>query len=373
MKNNTDQETYKLVKKYGLRNSQLLTIAPTGTLSTMLGISGGIEPIFSLSYTRKTESLHGEDVYYKVFTPIADKYMKENGLTEEEELPDFFVTAQTLNPFKRVEMQGTWQNHIDASISSTVNLPNEATVEEVEQLYIHAWRKGLKGMTIFRDNCARVGVLTLDNKKEEKEEEVAEEGLKRGEWKSLAEDTYYLKRNLTIGCGKLKLFVGVSPSERNIQDIYITKCGSGGCEKNLQCIAILMSALLRTGASLETIEKSFSGVSPCPSFARERGKGNHLSDGSYCGMAILKEIKAVLKQLGFDKDNKKESFTPINLNNKKKEKKEKFSKEEKEYLNKYGEVEYAKKFNKCPSCNEVLANSGGCITCVKGCGWSKCN
>jgi ribonucleoside-diphosphate reductase alpha chain len=101
LKNNTTPETYDLVRKYGLRNSQILTIAPTGTLSTMLGISGGIEPIFSLSYTRKTESLHGEDVYYKVFTPIADKYMKEHGLTEEEQLPNFFVTAQTLNPFKR--------------------------------------------------------------------------------------------------------------------------------------------------------------------------------------------------------------------------------------------------------------------------------
>ncbi len=370
---NTTCDTYDLVCKYGLRNSQILTIAPTGSLSTMLGISGGIEPIFSLSYTRKTESLHNETVYYKVFTPIADNYMKAHNLKEEEELPNFFVTAQTLDPFKRVEMQGIWQKHIDASISSTVNLPNEATVEEVEQLYIHAWREGLKGMTIFRDNCARVGVLTLGNDKKE-EEEKEEEGLKRGEWKSLAEDTYYLKRNLTIGCGKLKLFVGISPSEQNIQDVYITKCGSGGCEKNLQCIAILMSALLRTGASLETIEKSFSGVSPCPSFTRERGKGNHLSDGSYCGMAILKEIKAVLKQQGFDKNEKEEkkNFTPIDLNAKK-EKKEKFSKEEKDFLDKHGELEYAKKFNKCPSCNENLVNSGGCITCVKGCGWTKCD
>ena len=68
---NADPDTYKLISEYGLRNSQILTIAPTGTLSTMLGISGGIEPIFSFSYTRKTQSLHGEDVFYKVFTTIA--------------------------------------------------------------------------------------------------------------------------------------------------------------------------------------------------------------------------------------------------------------------------------------------------------------
>ena len=63
------------VLKYGLRNSALLTIAPTGTLSTMLGISGGIEPIFANYYTRKTESLHGKDVYYKVYTPIVKNYI----------------------------------------------------------------------------------------------------------------------------------------------------------------------------------------------------------------------------------------------------------------------------------------------------------
>lgn len=357
LKNNTTPETYDLVCKYGLRNSQVLTIAPTGTLSTMLGISGGIEPIFSLSYTRKTESLHGEDVYYKVFTPIADKYMKEHGLTEEEQLPDFFVTAQTLNPFKRVEMQGVWQNHIDASISSTVNLPHETTVEEVEDLYIHAWKKGLKGMTIFRDNCARIAVLTLDNKKEEKEETVEETPeLKRGEWKSLAEDTYYLKRNLTIGCGKLKLFVGISPSERNIQDIYITKCGAGGCEKNLQCIAILMSSMLRIGGNLDQIEKSFSGVSACPSFTRERGKGNHLSDGSYCGMAILKEIKAVIKELGFDKEMETEEIKP------------QVPKKKREDVIK---VENTQDDSHCPECGKKLIFTGGCRQCE--CGWSKCN
>ena len=81
----------------------------------------------------------------------------------------------------------------------------------------------MKGVTVFRDNCERVGILTTG-----KEEVKDVNELQRGEWKSLAEDTYYMKRNLTIGCGKLKLFVGISPSEGNIQDVYITKCGSGG-------------------------------------------------------------------------------------------------------------------------------------------------
>ena len=344
---NTTEEVFELVQKYGLRNSQLTCIAPTGTLSTMLGISGGIEPIFSLSYTRKTESLHGEDRYYKVFTPIAEKYMKEHGLTDEEELPNFFVTAQNINPIKRVEMQGVWQRHIDASISSTVNLPNSATVEEVEALYMHAWKNGLKGMTIFRDGCERAAILTTGNKKEQQIDEEEMNELKRGEWKSLAEDTYYVKRKLVIGCGTLKLFIGYSPSEKAVQDLYIVKSGQGGCEKNLQAIAISMSALLRVGGSLEQLEKAFSGIGACPSFAKARANGIELSRGNYCGMAIINEVKKFLKEVKGEQPavvNKKKD-----VNNK-----------------------HTMGLEKCPECGEkTLMMTGGCMQC-SNCSYTKC-
>ena len=169
---NVSDEVKESVKKYGLRNSQLLTIAPTGSLSTMLGISGGIEPIYNLSYTRKTESLHDKDMYYKVFTPIVKEYMEINKIKREEDLPDYFVTAMNLDWKGRVDMQSVWQKYIDASISSTVNLPKEATVEDVEELFMYAWEKGLKGITIFRDGCQRAGILTnIDEEKEEDSEE----------------------------------------------------------------------------------------------------------------------------------------------------------------------------------------------------------
>ena len=90
---NTTEKTRELVNKYGLRNSQLLTIAPTGTLSTMLGISGGIEPVYANYYVRKTESLHGTDVYYKVYTKIVEDYMKQHDLKEDKELPDYFCNC----------------------------------------------------------------------------------------------------------------------------------------------------------------------------------------------------------------------------------------------------------------------------------------
>jgi ribonucleotide reductase alpha subunit len=166
LKYNAYPETMRLIEKYGLRNSQVLTIAPTGSLSTMLGISGGIEPIYQISYTRKTESLHDEDTYYKVFTPIAKEYMNKFNIKTEEELPDIFVTTNDLNYFDRVDMQAVWQKHIDASISSTVNLPFATSVKQVEDLYLYAWEKGLKGITIFRDGCKRSGILTTDKTNE---------------------------------------------------------------------------------------------------------------------------------------------------------------------------------------------------------------
>ena len=343
---NAESDTYELIIKYGLRNSQLLTIAPTGSISTMIEVSGGIEPIFSFSYTRKTESLHGEDKYYKVYTKIVKEYMEENNLKEEEELPDFFVNAQTIDPFKRVEMQGIWQISIDASISSTINLPNEATVEDVEKLYMYAWETGCKGLTIYRDGCARSGVLTLDNKKEE-EEEVKE--LRRGEWKSLADDTYYVKRKLVIGCGTLKLFIGYSPSEQTIQDLYIVKSGQGGCEKNLQAIAIAMSALLRVGGNLGQLEKAFSGITPCPSFVSNRAKGIKLSTGNYCGMAIINEVKAFLKEINGQELPKIKNEEVIIKEEEKTEGVE------------------------CPECHQkTLTMTGGCSVC-NNCGYSKCN
>ena len=330
MMNNADEDTLDLIEEYGLRNSQILTCAPTGSISTMLGISGGIEPIFNTSYTRKTESLHGGTKYYKVYTPIVKEIMLASDITEDDLI---FATAQNINPFMRVKMQSVWQQHIDASISSTINLPNEATVELVEQLYIEAWKQNLKGLTIFRDGCARLAVLSNSNEQTEENDE-----LHRGQWKSLAEDTYYVKRSLSIGCGKLKLFIGYSPSEQAVQDLYIVKTGQGGCTNNLQALAISMSALLRVGGNLEQLEKAFSGITPCPSFVSARAKGVELSKGNYCGMAIINEVKAFLAG----------------------QKTEKFEEPK--------QVEY----NICPECGEkTLINTGGCNTC-NSCGWSRC-
>lgn len=358
--NNADEVTKNRVERYGLRNSQLLTIAPTGTLSTMLGVSGGIEPIFANSYTRKTESLHGKEVYYKVYTPIVDRYMKEHGLTEESQLPNWFVTSSTIDPMKRVAMQATWQKHIDASISSTVNLPNEATVEDIETLYMEAWKQGLKGLTIFRDGCKRLGILTHGDKTESKDEPQPQTetfvGLTRGEWKKIAPDTVYYKRKIKIGCGKLNLFIGWSETEKCVQELWVKRTGQGGCEMNIQASVIAMSGMLRLGGNIFNIEKAFDGLGACNSFISARGRGRKLSKGSSCATAILNEIKAFLNEIQGN-----DTTPPI-------------PKKTEVAVESQTTSQETKQNNKsvCPECGEPLTFEGGCNTC-KACGYSKCD
>jgi ribonucleoside-diphosphate reductase alpha chain len=153
-----NSDVYNLVKTYGLRNSQLLTIAPTGTLSTMLNVSGGAEPIFAKSYTRTTKSLHDKDVTYTVYPKVIQEYLETSGKTIET-CDDYIVSSENITPEERVKVQGVWQKYIDASISSTVNLPKETTVDDVKTIYMNAWKNKLKGVTVFRAGCARIAIL----------------------------------------------------------------------------------------------------------------------------------------------------------------------------------------------------------------------
>ena len=352
---NASIETLELIEKYGLRNSQLLTIAPTGSIGTMLETSTGIEPNFAFSYVRKTESLHGEDVFYKVFIPIAKKYMEENNITDEEDLPEYFVTAQNLNPYDRIKMQGIWQKRIDASISSTINLVNKVSVEEVEKLYLEAWKNELKGMTIYRAGCDREGILTVTPKAEKKAEELTLPTIPRGELKPIAPDTIYYPTTMRIGCGKLKVMIGYSPSERAIQDLYVIRSGVGGCEKNIQAVAIYMSGILRLGGNLFMLEKAIAGVSGCTSFAVARSKNQEISKGNTCPSAILNILKNFEKDMGLDAHEKAI---------------QKIDEEERKEIEEISERE-ADYVSRCPECGEIIDVTGGCYTC-RSCGFSKC-
>ena len=365
LRSNATDGTINLIQMYGLRNSQILTIAPTGTLSTMLRISGGIEPIFSLSYTRKTESLHGEEVYYKVYTKIADDYMKAYGLTEEEDLPEFFVTAQTIDPFMRVKMQGVWQKHIDASISSTVNLPNEASVDLVEDLYIAAWKEGLKGMTIFRDGCARMAVLTTEKPKEEKKEEVKSEpennGLKFGDTIMPDDNVIGLKRRIQSGCGTMHINAFFDEETGELREVFLSKGSKGGCLAFTNAVSRLISLLARKGAPIEEIADQLNSVVVCPSYASARAAGKQVSPGSSCASSIAKALLEMHKQF-------KEAFMDDDDD----------VKSVKQATIKVDKVAVAKQvqgpeYQECPECKEkTMINTGGCVQCTN-CSYTKCD
>lgn len=155
------QSVIEDISKYGLHNSQLLTCAPTGSIATMLQVSTGVEPNFALHYTRRTQSLNGEDTYYEVDAKIVEDFfaIPSKGLAT---LPSYFVESKDIAPIDRIKMQGVLQKYTDASISSTINLPKEATVDDVYNIYIEGWKNGLKGVTVYRSGCYREGILTTE-------------------------------------------------------------------------------------------------------------------------------------------------------------------------------------------------------------------
>lgn len=352
-----DSYEYQSVIQNGLRNSQLLTIAPTGTLSTMLGISGGIEPIFANSYTRTTKSLHGEDVVYKVYTPIVQDYMDKFGIDKEEELPEYFTTASKISYSDRIAMQSVWQKHIDASISSTVNLPNEATKEDVFNLYIEAWKYGLKGITVFRDGCSRVAILNAtneDNAVEKKEDVTVNETLPRGTIIECSEDLVGKKRKLTTGCGSLHVLGFFDPVDGSLQEVYFNKGSTGGCANFMTGLSRMVSLLCRAGVDIYSIKDQLDSTGTCPSYAARKATKGDTSKGSCCPMAIgnalLDMWKEMQGEIGEDND---------------------VVAEEPKYVKKEKTNTTNNKVQ-CPQCGESLRHEGGCIQCPS-CGWSKCD
>lgn len=338
IKQNADSITYDLIRKYGLYNSQLLTVAPTGTLSTMLGISGGIEPIFAKSYKRKTESLHGESRYYDVLTPIYAKYAQENNLTVNDRFPDWFVDSSEIAPVQRVKMQAAWQKGIDASISSTVNLPNSATVDDISTIYMEAWKKGLKGITVYRSGCMREGVLVTESPTEKSPE------LKRGAIIPCKDNLIGLKRKLTTGCGSLHVLGYFDPDTKDLQEVYFNKGSTGGCANFMTGLSRMVSLLCRAGVSIFDIKDQLDSTGVCPSYATRRAVKHDTSDGSCCPMAIGNALVDMWKELN-------EAFpTQIDVQSKLKE---------------------IENVSVCPECGAEVQHEGGCVQC-KSCGWSRC-
>ncbi|MDG4951249.1 adenosylcobalamin-dependent ribonucleoside-diphosphate reductase [Weeksellaceae bacterium KMM 9724] len=179
---------YKRMMENGRRNISISTVAPTGTLSMLAQTSSGIEPVFMLGYKRRRKINSAADdakvtfvddmgdswEEFDVFHPKLNEWMKVTGETDINLSPYAGSTAPEIDWIKRVELQALVQKYVTHSISSTINLPEDIEVDKVAQIYIESWKKGLKGITVYRDG-SRSGVLvSSDDKKEKTEAEMQE-------------------------------------------------------------------------------------------------------------------------------------------------------------------------------------------------------
>jgi ribonucleoside-diphosphate reductase alpha chain len=153
-------EIQSKIAKHGIRNSHLISIAPTGTISLLANnISSGIEPVFNFKYKRKVLEMDGA---YSIYTITDYAYQQWIDLhnNQHANLPDFFVTATGLNPKEHLEMQAALQDYVDNAISKTINIPESYPLESFRSIYDMAYDKGLKGCTTFRPNPVTSAVLT---------------------------------------------------------------------------------------------------------------------------------------------------------------------------------------------------------------------
>lgn len=370
----TDEELHKLeIDKYGLRNCSLLSIAPNGSIGSMLNISTGCEPIFQISYKRKTESLNGKDSYYDVYTKTAKQYMD---LFHTDKLPDYFVSAGDINWKDRIDIQAIMQDHIDTAISSTINLPNSATIGEIEQLYLYAWEQGLKGVTIFRDGCKRAGILTTDKKKNNNKKENKEDDCKltvakstpkvlpRGYVIKVDNDTIGKERHLNTGCGTLHVCSFFDPTTGDLLEDYVNKGSQGGCFSNLIGLSRMISYAARIGGDVREISDQLLSVPACPAYVSRRATKHDTSKGACCpnaiGYAILDMYNEMQNEINDDTDSEnEEELSSASLDD--------TTDIEDDHTQDTDNIQ-----NPCPQCGAELVFEGGCNVC-KACGWSKCD
>lgn len=328
------ENTINLIRQHGLRNSQLFTIAPTGSISTMLGVSGGVEPIFATHYTRKTESLHGEDVFYKVYTPIIQK-MIDMELIHEENV-DNIATAQNIDPFDRVTIQATWQKYIDASISSTVNVTNDTTVETIRDLYQAAWEEGCKGLTIYRAGCKKEGVLVVDKPEEDTIHIPITD--------TSIDNCVAYGTQLTTGCGSLWMSVYFHKKTGQLCHIFLDKGSTGGCNSFMVGLSRLISLAGKKGATVQEIVDQLKSVPGCPSYTVRTALKKDTSAGKCCPSAIGKALLEL---------NQRYITDHIEMST--------------------GELKPEEvTVSKCPECGAKLNFTGGCNSCPE-CGYTKCD
>ncbi|WP_315905855.1 vitamin B12-dependent ribonucleotide reductase [Priestia koreensis] len=170
------------IAAYGIRNSHLLTVAPTGSTGTMVGVSTGLEPYFSFSYFRSGRL----GKFIEVKADIVQEYLDQHPEADPNQLPEWFISAMELAPEAHADVQCIIQRWVDSSISKTVNAPRGYTVEQVKKVYERLYKGGAKGGTVYVDGSRDAQVLTLKAEENTFEEDVQEQEVVTEEHVSLS-------------------------------------------------------------------------------------------------------------------------------------------------------------------------------------------
>lgn len=345
-----DAKVKNRIKKCGIRNAALITVPPVGSGSVLAGTSSGVEPIFSLSYVRRSKSLSKGE--FKVFHPLVQEYMDYRAaqgqpLDSESQLPDLFVTAHQIKPDMRVKMQAAIQKHVDHAISSTINLPRQTTVEEIKQIYMEAWKRGLKGITVYREG-SREGILVTHEeaareKGEKREEKIARSvRAPRPRPKVVKGKTFRMKTELG------SVYITVNEDESGPSEVFVQGLGKSGSSTAAfsEAIGRLLSLALRSGIKTSVIVDQLNLIRGSrPVFQEDGTVVFSVPD------AIAKALSEYLKGgeqlplLGGKVD-------PVRVQANGHEPK------------RTGEL--------CPSCGGVLSFTNGCALCPD-CGYSQCD
>ncbi len=366
------QALVERIKHTGIRNSKILSVAPTGTMSLVYGnnCSSGIEPIFSLEYTRRIK-MGGQDEADTQEVTIRDyaydlyQKFKESGVEMIDDDP--FITAQEMTVDDHIRMLAAIAWNVDMSVSKTINVPTDYPFEMCKNIYCKCWELGIKGCTIFRPNPIRKGVLIDKNDEAQSNDtkqcdksckEDTPSVLHRGEIVCCDDSLIGIKKKLITGCGSMHLMAWFDPVTADIMEVFVGRGSSGGCEKNLTAMTRLISAGLRGGVPLEYILDQLESCGGCSAYVTRRATHKDTSPGSSCATAIaiaLREMQKIAYTDTLDVESAEENADLEQEN------------DDETVADNIYDIDVPK----CPECGAELTIEGGCNVC-KSCGWSKC-
>ena len=356
-------ETLQNIERYGLRNAKIMSIAPTGTLSLTFGnnCSSGIEPIFSLNYERKIKigGQAEEDIKTVEIRDFAYSLWKNCGSPKEYE--DKFITAMDMSVDDHLLMLGVIAKHVDMSVSKTINIPTDYPYEDTKEVYMKAHDLGIKGITIFRPNELKPGILIAhkDSKKEEKQEtSILSAQPQRGEVITVSDDLIGKKRKVMSGCGSLHIMAYFDPYSGELREVYLSKGSEGGCASFMNGLSRMISIAARAGVAIGDITDQLNSCVTCPSYAVRKATKHDTSKGNCCPAAVAYALKDMYQEVMEEirNDEYEVSTTEVVVASPEKV---------------IPAPVPSTVITKCPECGEPVEHIGGCVSCPS-CGWSKC-